>query len=393
MNDPGQLGSRRKMLRLAVLLLLCVLPLLGSTLASEEIPGFVIGWGINVNGEATGKPSMEFIGTELRVPDSVFAVGTVVIGESVLSNAVEVAAGMGHSLARRVDGSVVGWGGNESAQAVGHPTAYPHQANGVVQIDAAALENVSAIAAGRTESVALSTDGKVVVWGHTAEVGLSRLPRELTNVLAIAAGGGFASYGLALRRDGTVCAWGSVNPPPVDLRNVVEIAASRDYSPVVALTADGTVREWPVRGTRLASQVPQGLSNVVSIAAGGGQRLALRSDGTIMGWGFNGSGQATGVPTKEFPCEASGLVSIDGAVVSNVVAVAAGLNHSLALKGDGMLVAWGRLNNGLAPVTVPDGLRNVVAIACGDNHCLAVTTNAAVAAHFKQRSAPAVPTD
>jgi len=49
------------------------------------------------------------------------------------------------------------------------------------------------------------------------------------------------------------------------------------------------------------------LSNIVSIATGGDHNLALRSDGTVVAWGDNRSGQ-TNVPPG----------------LSNVVAIAAG---------------------------------------------------------------------
>ena len=76
----------------------------------------------------------------------------------------------------------------------------------------------------------------------------------------------------------------------------------------------------------------------------------------MAGWwrgGNNGSGQTT-VP----------------AGLSNVVAIAAGDSHSLALKSDGTVVAWGY--NGEGQTTVPAGLSNVVAIAAGGYHSLAL---------------------
>jgi alpha-tubulin suppressor-like RCC1 family protein len=68
-------------------------------------------------------------------------------------------------------------------------------------------------------------------------------------------------------------------------------------------------------------------SGVTAVAAGYFHSLALKRDGTVVAWGCGGStdsGQC-GVP--------SGL--------SGVTAVAAGNVNSLALKGDGTVVAWG----------------------------------------------------
>jgi hypothetical protein len=96
-----------------------------------------------------------------------------------------------------------------------------------------------------------------------------------------------------------------------------------------------------------------GLGNVVAVAAGVDHSLALKSDGTVVAWGGNSSGQ-TNVP----------------AGLGNLVAVAAGFQFSLALKNDGTVVAWGASG----PTSVPVGLNNVVALApgCYAGHVLVV---------------------
>jgi hypothetical protein len=99
--------------------------------------------------------------------------------------------------------------------------------------------------------------------------------------------------------------------------------------------------------------VPAGLSNVVAIAAGDSHSLALKADGTVVAWGYNNYGQ-TNVP----------------AGLSNVAAIAGGWAHSLALKNDGTVVAWG--DNADGQTDVPAGLSNVVAIAAGGFHSLAL---------------------
>jgi len=107
--------------------------------------------------------------------------------------------------------------------------------------------------------------------------------------------------------------------------------------------------------------VPAGLSNVMAIAGGGDHSLALKSDGTVVAWGDSGFGQ-TNVP----------------AGLNNVTAIAGGYNHSLALKSDGTVVAWGY--NGEGQTNVPAGLNNVMAIAGGGNHSLALKSDETVVA-------------
>ena len=64
--------------------------------------------------------------------------------------------------------------------------------------------------------------------------------------------------------------------------------------------------------------------------------------------------------------------------LSNVVAVAGAYDHSLALKNNGMAVAWG--DNTFGQTTVPAGLSNVLAVAGGEYYSLALKNNGTVAA-------------
>jgi hypothetical protein len=60
--------------------------------------------------------------------------------------------------------------------------------------------------------------------------------------------------------------------------------------------------------------------------------------------------------------------------LTNVVAVAVGMNHSLAFRADGTVVSWGTYWDGTTdvPMTVPPGLTNVVSIASGADHSIAL---------------------
>ncbi|MGD9612549.1 MAG: discoidin domain-containing protein [Kiritimatiellia bacterium] len=105
--------------------------------------------------------------------------------------------------------------------------------------------------------------------------------------------------------------------------------------------------------------VPHGLIGVQAVAAGGNHSLALKENGTVVMWGDNGWEQ------RNMP-----------AGLSNVVAIAAGANHSLALKSDGTVAGWGR--NFYGETAVPPGLSNVVAIAGGYFHSLALKSDGTV---------------
>jgi alpha-tubulin suppressor-like RCC1 family protein len=114
-------------------------------------------------------------------------------------------------------------------------------------------------------------------------------------------------------------------------------------------------------------------SQIVRIAAGSFHSLALKADGTVVAWGDNNRGQST-VP----------------AGLTGVAAIEAGGNHSLALKADGTVVAWG--SNGSGQSTVPTGLTGVVAVSGGGTHSLALKADGTVVAWgdngFGQRNVP-----
>jgi alpha-tubulin suppressor-like RCC1 family protein len=144
--------------------------------------------------------------------------------------------------------------------------------------------------------------------------------------------------------------------------------------------SDGTVSAWGTDTNSIGmdpsygqSLVPAGLSNVVAAAAGGYHSLVLKADGTMAAWGDNSYGQ-TNVPPG----------------LSNVVAIAAGGFHNLALKADGTVVVWG--NNTDGETNVPAGLSNVVAVAGGYTHSLALLANGTVVAWGAGRTnSPASP--
>jgi hypothetical protein len=155
----------------------------------------------------------------------------------------------------------------------------------------------------------------------------------LTDVVAIEAGW---HHSLALKSDGTVWTWG------------------RDLQGELGIGTFGSDSPYPVQVKD--TNDPSGyLTDVVAVSGGGdlltgptegAHSLGLKSDGTVWAWGENCNGQLGngGYTDSPFPVQ---VVGPDGAgYLTDIVAVAAGDGHSLALKSDGTAWAWGLNTNG-----------------------------------------------
>ena len=142
---------------------------------------------------------------------------------------------------------------------------------------------------------------------------------------------------------------------------------------VLGTSDTGCVVAWGYNGYG-QTNVPAGLTNVVAIAAGGAHTVALKQDGTVVAWGYNYSGQSSAP-----------------AGLSGVLAITAGNSHTVALKQDGTIVAWGY--NYYGQTSIPPGLTNVAAIAAGDFHTVALKQDGSVVAwgynDYGQTSVPA----
>ncbi|MFE7869036.1 RCC1 domain-containing protein [Micromonospora humida] len=280
-----------------------------------------------------------------------------------------IAAGYGHSLALRSDGTVLAWGRDSEGQ-LGDGTldasVTPVQVCAVGQVAPCTqfLTGVIAIAAGFTHSVALLRDRTVVAWGQnvTAQLGdgtftdrsvpvrvcgvgeAAPCSQFLSGVRAIASGG--ADHNLALLGNGAVVAWGF---------NAFGQLGDGEYS-------GGSV---PVRVCAVGETAPcdRFLTGATSIAVGEDHSVAVVGTGHAVAWGFNGAGQVGDGTNDDFRpipvrvCAVGETAPCDR-FLTGVSAVAAGTFHSMALLGSGSVVSWGYNVEG----QVGDGTR--------DNHRL-----------------------
>ncbi|MGO4375338.1 RCC1 domain-containing protein, partial [Paenibacillus sp. MCAF20] len=273
----------------------------------------------------------------------------------------DIAAGYSHSLALKSDGTVWAWGWNWSG---GMASTSPVQVNN--------LNSVEAIASGHYHNLAVKSDGTVWAWGWNIHGQLgdgSRTDRDtpvqvqgLGSVVDVAAG---HLHSVALKSDGTVWAWGSNE-------------LGQNGVPGGLIIYDGPYTT-PYRDTPV--QV-QGLDSVVAIAAGYSHSLALKSDGTVWAWGYNSSGQLgdASTTTRYTPVQVTNLGSVS--------AIASGDSHTLAMQSDGTVWSWGHNYSGQlgdgsttsssSPVQVSE-LDSVSSISTNDgSHSLAVKSDGTV---------------
>jgi len=223
------------------------------------------------------------------------------------------------------------------------------------------LTNIVAVAASEYRNHALKKDGTVVAWG-TDTYGPLQPPDGLSNVISVAAS---MTHSLALLADGTVVGWGRNSTPPDDLSNVVAISAGIDFS--IALKAGGTVTTWGF-DTYGSTESPPDLSNVVAVAACSYAGLALKRDGRVVAWGWGYHGQ-TNVPP-----------------FSDIVAIGSGYDYCAALRENGAIVIWG--DNQLVP-NVPSNLTGVISIGCGSDFMSALKRDGTVVLWGYQTDTPA----
>jgi alpha-tubulin suppressor-like RCC1 family protein len=350
-------------------------------------------WGANNVGQLGDGSTFSLRAAPVAVNTT--ATPAALFGKTVLG----LAAGEASTLAFCADGTVAAWGDNE-AGALGNSnyfdTSVPVNVNTAPGVSALSGKTVVAVAAGSAYVLALCSDGTVAAWGDDGfgELGdnreagfMSLVPLPVNTslgsalygrtVVAVAAGGW---HNLALCSDGNVAAWGWNQ-----YGQLGDTTTTDRYLPVAVNTNSGVSALFG--------------KTVVAVAAGHSHSLALCSDGTVAAWGNNSDGELGDNTTtnRSVPVAVntdSGVSALSG---RTVVAIAAGLQHSLALCTDGTVAAWGYNSDGelgdntstkrLVPVAVNTNSgvsalfgKTVVAIAAGAYQSLTLCSDATSAA-------------
>lgn len=187
-----------------------------------------------------------------------------------------------------------------------------------------------------------------------AEEQAERLRESLKNYYSAGLGSCYA----VLSPDGKVTPfgdWGTYRDPDWYAMRAVAIGADRF---MLGLKEDGTVLAHGNMST--ANGLVTGWRNVLAIACGAEHSVALRQGGTVYACGLDRYGEVSGTYSW-----------------THVTAIAAGRDFTVALRDNGTVVACGRSDGGCTDVSE---WTEVSAIACGERHTVALLPGGRVAA-------------
>ena len=288
-----------------------------------------------------------------------------------------VSAGYGDSFALRANGTLWAWGnnqdfgGNLGLGLGGRVTVYgitiPSDRWSPTKVGHA--DGWAGVYAGFQHAVATKMDGSLWGWGANfygalgpqGSTSLDAVPTEVsggTDWVTAAAGGDFS---LAIREDGSLWAaglnmYGNLGlGDTADRHRMTQVGGTRDWATVsaglgyaLALRKDGSLWAWGGNnfgqlgvGDTTQRRSPTQVGSETDWAAAsclGHHSLALKRDGTLWAWGENGFGQLGVGDTADKHSPTQVGTSSDWAAISPGAAAS---YHSLALRRDGTLWAWG----------------------------------------------------
>jgi len=315
------------------------------------------------------------------------------------SPTVQIAAGLNHTVALKVNGTVWAWG-NNGAGRLG--TGHSIYVNRNIPTQVIGLRNIAYIAAGDHHTIALTNDGNIYAWGNhgVGQLGIGYsfpnhtrpVPVNFNFSGRITAVAARTHHTFALTSEGYVYAWGNnwtgqlgvgdaaLRRVPTRISNfngVTSITTGARHT--IATKDGGAVYIWG--RNNIGNRPPETpiFDEAVAVSIGGRHKVTIRGqERAVYTWGENWYGEL-GVGDRHdrnIPTQVIGL--------SDIADIAAGYSYTVALTNDGNVYAWGSNRNGQlgigntiaqnAPVQIAN-LSGVTQIAAGGDHTVALTEN------------------
>jgi alpha-tubulin suppressor-like RCC1 family protein len=276
------------------------------------------------------------------------------------SDWISASAGNGHSLGVRANGSLWAWGLNTNGRLGDNNIT---DRSSPVSVVGGFTDWISA-SAGNGHNLGVRANGSLWAWGINSfgRLGDDTITDRSSPVSVV---GGFTdwisasasvngSHSLGVRANGSLWAWGNNGQGRLGDNTI-------------------TSRSSPV-------SVVGGFTDWIQASAGGEHSLGVRANGSLWAWGNNASsrlGDDT-ITSRRSP------VSVVGGF-TDWVAASAGFSHSLGVRANGSLWAWGSNANGRlgddtvtdrsSPVSVVGGFTDWISASAGFSHSLGVRAN------------------